>query len=174
MAGWASGDNMQIAEYWYKDRTPATLYLLNDGTTTFDKPTAPELVIRERKSEKCAVKCASCPALKCWNMLTGLADIFRSSASTAREDMVDGKRILRGIVRHAKDPQRMYNYWRTIDTETKRWHRKRRSWSRQNRLMDWTISGPMRCPGTCHIFRTTRTRQPPCRSASMPVCRTRL
>ena len=43
--------------------------------------------------------------------------------------MVDGKRILRGIVRHAKDPQRMYNYWRTIDTETKALGtRKRRSW----------------------------------------------
>ena len=45
-AGWASGDNMQIAEYWYKERAPATLYLLNDGKATLDMPTAPELVIR--------------------------------------------------------------------------------------------------------------------------------
>ena len=32
---------------------------------------------------------------------------------------MDGKRTLRGLVRFAKDPQRMYNYWRTIDTEQK-------------------------------------------------------
>ena len=36
-----------------------------------------------------------------------------------KEDLVDGKRTLRGLVRFAKDPQRMYNYWRTIDTGTK-------------------------------------------------------
>ncbi|HNA22851.1 MAG TPA: portal protein, partial [Agitococcus sp.] len=36
-----------------------------------------------------------------------------------KEDLVDGKRTLRGLVRFAKDPQRMYNYWRTIDTEQK-------------------------------------------------------
>lgn len=31
---------------------------------------------------------------------------------------IGGKRILEGIVRHAKDPQRMYNYWSTAITET--------------------------------------------------------
>lgn len=30
---------------------------------------------------------------------------------------VDGKRIFRGIVRNAKDPQRMYNYWVSAETE---------------------------------------------------------
>ena len=31
---------------------------------------------------------------------------------------IDGRRVLEGIVRHAKDPQRMYNYWATSETET--------------------------------------------------------
>lgn len=31
---------------------------------------------------------------------------------------VDGKRILEGVVRNAKDPQRMYNFWATAITET--------------------------------------------------------
>jgi hypothetical protein len=30
---------------------------------------------------------------------------------------VDGRRRLRGLVRDAKDPQRMFNYWRTTSTE---------------------------------------------------------
>jgi len=118
-AGWASGDNMQIAEYWYKERTPATLYLLNDGTTTFDKPTAPELVIRERKSEKCDVKMCIMSGAEVLEQADWAGRYIPIIGVNGKEDMVDGKRILRGIVRHAKDPQRMYNYWRTIDTETK-------------------------------------------------------
>lgn len=118
-AGWSTGDQLQIAEYWYKDRTPATLYLMADGTTTTEKPTAPEMVIRERKTEIVTVKMC---------ILSGSAVLERADWAgkyipiigvNGKEDMVDGKRILRGIVRHAKDPQRMYNYWRTIDTETK-------------------------------------------------------
>ncbi len=118
-AGWASGDNMQIAEYWYKERTPATLYLLNDGTATFDRPTAPELVIRERKSEKCVVKMCIMSGAEVLEQAEWAGRYIPIVGVNGKEDMVDGKRILRGIVRHAKDPQRMYNYWRTIDTETK-------------------------------------------------------
>jgi len=118
-AGWASGDTMQIAEYWYKERTPATLYLLNDGTATFDKPTAPELVIRERKSEKCAIKMCIMSGAEVLEQADWAGKYIPIVGVNGKEDMVDGKRILRGIVRHAKDPQRMYNYWRTIDTETK-------------------------------------------------------
>jgi hypothetical protein len=110
---------MQIAEYWYKERTPATLYLLNDGTATFDKPTAPELVIRERKSEKCAVKMCIMSGAEVLEQAEWAGRYIPIVGVNGKEDMVDGKRILRGIVRHAKDPQRMYNYWRTIDTETK-------------------------------------------------------
>ncbi len=118
-AGWSSGDNMQIAEYWYKERTPATLYLLNDGTATFDKPTAPELVIRERKSEKCAVKMCIMSGAEVLEQADWAGRYIPIVGVNGKEDIVDSKRILRGIVRHAKDPQRMYNYWRTIDTETK-------------------------------------------------------
>ena len=118
-AGWSSGDTMQIAEYWYKERTPATLYLLNDGTATFDKPTAPELVIRERKSEKCVVKMCIMSGAEVLEQADWAGRYIPIVGVNGKEDMVDGKRILRGIVRHAKDPQRMYNYWRTIDTETK-------------------------------------------------------
>ncbi len=117
-AGWSSGDNMQIAEYWYKERTPATLYLLNDGTATFDRPTAPELV-RERKSEKCVVKMCIMSGAEVLEQAEWAGRYIPIVGVNGKEDMVDGKRILRGIVRHAKDPQRMYNYWRTIDTETK-------------------------------------------------------
>jgi hypothetical protein len=34
------------------------------------------------------------------------------------ELIVDGKRVFEGIIRHAKDPQKMYNYWATCETES--------------------------------------------------------
>lgn len=34
------------------------------------------------------------------------------------ELIVDGKRVLEGLIRHARDPQRMYNFWTTAITET--------------------------------------------------------
>ena len=51
-----------------------------------------------------------------------------------KEDLVDGKRTLRGLVRFAKDPQRMYNYWRTIDTEQKALAPKALFWLLLNRF----------------------------------------
>lgn len=117
--GWTNGDMMQIAEYWYKERTPVTLYLLADGTVTDQKPTAPEMVLRERKSEKCVVKMCILSGAEILQSADWAGKYLPIVGVNGKEDLVDGKRILRGIVRHAKDPQRMYNYWRTIDTETK-------------------------------------------------------
>ena len=118
-SGWTNGDMMQIAEYWYKERTPVTLYLLADGTVTDQKPTAPEMVLRERKSEKCVVKMCILSGAEILESADWAGKYLPIVGVNGKEDLVDGKRILRGIVRHAKDPQRMYNYWRTIDTETK-------------------------------------------------------
>ena len=117
--GWTNGDMMQIAEYWYKERTPVTLYLLADGTVTDQKPTAPEMVLRERKSEKCVVKMCILSGAAILESADWAGKYLPIVGVNGKEDLVDGKRVLRGIVRHAKDPQRMYNYWRTIDTETK-------------------------------------------------------
>ena len=117
--GWTNGDMMQIAEYWHKERTPVTLYLLADGTVTDQKPTAPEMVLRERKSEKCVVKMCILSGAEILQSADWAGKYLPIVGVNGKEDLVDGKRILRGIVRHAKDPQRMYNYWRTIDTETK-------------------------------------------------------
>ena len=117
--GWAAGDMMQIAEYWYKERTPVTLYLLADGTVTDQKPTAPEMVLRERKSERCVVKMCILSGAEILESADWAGKYLPIVGVNGKEDLIDGKRVLRGIVRHAKDPQRMYNYWRTIDTETK-------------------------------------------------------
>ncbi len=121
--GWSSGDNVQVAEYWYKEYTPFTLYLLSDGSVSEDKDAAEGLgiqIVAQREAKKVKV---------CMHILSG-AEILESKEDydgvylpivgvQGKESLVDGKRTLRGITRFAKDPQRMYNYWRTLDTEAK-------------------------------------------------------
>ncbi|MBK7550119.1 MAG: hypothetical protein IPI20_21130 [Rhodoferax sp.] len=119
--GWSSGDNVQVAEYWYKEHTPFTLYLLSDGSVSEDKDAAEAMgLVAQREAKKVKV---------CMHILSG-AEILESKEDydgvylpivgvQGKESLVDGKRTLRGITRFAKDPQRMYNYWRTLDTEAK-------------------------------------------------------
>ena len=119
--GWSSGDNVQVAEYWYKEYTPFTLYLLSDGSVSEDKDAAEAMgLVAQREAKKVKV---------CMHIRSG-AEILESKEDydgvylpivgvQGKESLVDGKRTLRGITRFAKDPQRMYNYWRTLDTEAK-------------------------------------------------------
>ena len=119
--GWSSGDNVQVAEYWYKEYTPFTLYLLSDGSVSEDKDAAEAMgLVAQREAKKVKV---------CMHILSG-SEILESKEDydgvylpivgvQGKESLVDGKRTLRGITRFAKDPQRMYNYWRTLDTEAK-------------------------------------------------------
>jgi len=121
--GWVKGDSIQVAEYWYKKYTTATLYLLEDGSVSEDKAAAEGLglgIVAQREVKKVKV---------CMHILSG-AEILESKDDydgiylpivgvQGKESLVDGKRTLRGITRFAKDPQRMYNYWRTLDTEAK-------------------------------------------------------
>ncbi len=121
--GWVKGNSIQVAEYWYKKYTPVTLYLLSDGTVADDKTAAEAMglqVVATREAKKVRV---------CMHILSG-SEILESKDDydgvylpivgvQGKESLVDGKRTLRGITRFAKDPQRMYNYWRTLDTEAK-------------------------------------------------------
>jgi hypothetical protein len=119
--GWVKGDSIQVAEYWYKKYTPTTIYLLHDGTVTEDKASAEAMgLVAQREVKKVKV---------CMHILSG-SEILESKDDydgvylpivgvQGKESLVDGKRTLRGITRFAKDPQRMYNYWRTLDTEAK-------------------------------------------------------
>jgi hypothetical protein len=120
---WCDDDQVIIAEHWYKVEEKATLYAVQDaeGNTqvTLEKPQQGFNVVNQRETTITKIKMC---------MISG-AGILETSdwagkhlpivGVNGKEDLVDGKRTLRGLVRFAKDPQRMYNYWRTIDTEQK-------------------------------------------------------
>ena len=116
-------DQVIVAEHYYKIDEKATLYAVQDeeGNTqvTLEKPLFGFNIVNQRETTITKIKMC---------MISGAGVLEESDWAgkylpivgvNGKEDLVDGKRTLRGLVRFAKDPQRMYNYWRTIDTEQK-------------------------------------------------------
>lgn len=125
LQGWYDDDLVRVAEYWRVEHEKRKLLLLSNGATVyadeFDQALAAEMqitVARERE--------VMCPKVMQY-MMTGQefagepskwAGSFIPIVPVLGEEInIEGKRYLMGLIRHAKDPQRMFNYWRTASTE---------------------------------------------------------
>jgi len=123
---WITKEDIRVAEYWYTVREPATLYQLSDGSTRFAEgkdffdriERAGLFVVNERKSIKRTIK---------WKKLTATAVLEERDwpgyyipivPVYGRHVVIGDKRKKFGMVRHAKDAQRMYNFWVTSMTES--------------------------------------------------------
>jgi hypothetical protein len=123
---WITKEDIRIAEYFYVHRESATLYQLSNGTSTFAEgkdfrarlEAAGIQILDERKSFKRTIK---------WKKLTAIEVIEeRDWPGTyipvvpvyGRHVVIGDKRHKFGMVRHAKDAQRMYNFWQTTITES--------------------------------------------------------
>lgn len=115
--GWVTKDTVRIAEYYLKVPVKKTLYLLADGSTV-DKVSDTDVVVRTRKMDSFKIM---------WYLISG-DDILEEQVWPGKrfipvipvwgkELNVGGKRYVRGMIRNAKDSQRMYNYWQSCDTE---------------------------------------------------------
>jgi Phage P22-like portal protein len=121
--GWVSKSTVKIAEYFYRDFKKSTIFQLSTGEV-FEKSKMPEFfpegvsIVGERET--------MIPVIY-WCKLNGI-EILQKTEWPGKwipiipvygdELHVNGKRIFEGIVRHAKDSQRMYNYWASTETET--------------------------------------------------------
>ena len=123
---WITKEDIRLAEYFYVHRESATLYQLSNGTSTFAEgkdfrsrlDAAGIQIVGERKSFKRTIK---------WKKLTAMEVIEeRDWPGTyipvvpvyGRHVVIGDKRHKFGMVRHAKDAQRMYNFWQTTITES--------------------------------------------------------
>jgi hypothetical protein len=120
---WLDSDQVIVAEHWYKVEEKATLYAVQDaeGNTqvTLDKPEQGFNVVNQRETTITKIKMCMISGAGILETSDWAGKYLPIVGVNGKEDLVDGKRTLRGLVRFAKDPQRMYNYWRTIDTEQK-------------------------------------------------------
>lgn len=121
--GWLDASECRVAEYFYREATVSKIVQLSDGSVVRKKdlPAAlPEgvTVLKERNTEEFAVK---------WIKMNGQEMLEETDwpgkwipiiPVLGDELDVDGERVIEGIVRQAKDPQRQYNFMSSATTET--------------------------------------------------------
>jgi portal protein len=138
---WMTDKEIRIAEYYYIEKKADQILFLESGDSIFKseydekyteqanvtaqeiaqglEPTnPPPQVVKSRKGYKSIVK---------WCKLT-MGEVLEETIIPGEfipiipvhgiETQVDGQRYLRGIIRGAKDPQRLYNYNRSVMAES--------------------------------------------------------
>ena len=123
---WKSGQSVRIAEYYYFETKDEKLFkLVNgkgkfesdlNGTEAFDLDDNNEPI--SRMSERRQLKWCK---INCERILEGPIDVpcqwIPVIFMSGEEFNIDGERIMCGMVRYARDPQRLYNYWNSAMTE---------------------------------------------------------
>jgi len=123
---WLQDESVLVAEWWTREEVARKIVRLSDGTivdlerfkAAQDAFAAIGLqVVAERETRSWKVT---------QRLLTG-AEILEENEWAGKyipiipvygdEVNLEGKRFFRSLVRDAKDPQRMFNYWRTTSTE---------------------------------------------------------
>jgi hypothetical protein len=99
---WLIGDRIRVAEYWTVETTK-TDKILDNG--------------RKRKVETRKVKCYIITGLEVLDSFEWAGKYLPFVPVLGEEVDINGKVDLRGMVRGAKDPQRMFNYWKSATTE---------------------------------------------------------
>jgi hypothetical protein len=125
-AEWVTKEDIRLAEYWHIERVKATLVLLSDGTRVYkdELPSAEMMaasgitIMDERPSYRKKVKWCKLTAMEVLEEREWPGKYIPIIPCYGAQVVVEGKRKKYGLVRFAKDPQRMFNFWRTALTES--------------------------------------------------------
>ena len=123
---WVTKNDIRIAEYFYTRIVSTHLVLLSDGTTVYEDelPDAEVLdvagiyEVSKRKTFKKSIKWCKLTAMEVLEEGTWAGKYIPIVPTYGQQCVVDNKRKKFGLVRMAKDPQRMYNFWQTSMTES--------------------------------------------------------
>lgn len=142
---WLEEDMILLAEYWVKEPKKKKLYLLSDGRTVeaeewtkisdeleeesdrylemsqsvpISAPPAPITISGEREVDSHQVMQYLIGGDKIIDRTKWAGKRIPIIKVPGKEIVVDDRTYSRGVIRFAKDPQRMYNYFRTAATET--------------------------------------------------------
>lgn len=129
---WIDGENIMIAEWWHREEIKKKILKLSDGRIVDERSfikmedgfSQRDLAVamgiqvvgdRETRSYKVTQRIMNGVEVLEQNDWPG---IYIPIIPVYGEDInVEGKRYLRSLIRDAKDPQSMFNYWRTASTE---------------------------------------------------------
>ncbi|THD80625.1 MAG: hypothetical protein E7812_07805 [Phenylobacterium sp.] len=124
---WIEGDQVMVCEYWRREACQRQIVALSDGqvveVAVYEAQKAmfdalgvsvvgrPRPVASHRVTQKIVTGAEVLERIEWAGKFIPIVPVY------GEELHVDGRRRLRSLVRDAKDPQRMFNYWRTTTTE---------------------------------------------------------
>lgn len=124
MAMWLTEDRVRIAEYFYIARQRATLNLYPDNVTAFDGTALDKQLtamfgkpLRSRTMDRKKVMWAKTNGAEVLEEREWAGKHIPVVRVVGNEFEVDGRLFVSGLVRNAKDAQRMYNYWVSQEAE---------------------------------------------------------
>jgi hypothetical protein len=124
LAMWVSQETVRIAEYFYIDTRKAKLNLYPDNITAFEGTpedrrlkTAYGKPLRSRESDRRKVMWIKTNGYEVLEEREWAGKYIPVIRVVGNEFEVDGQIYISGLVRNAKDAQRMYNYWVSQEAE---------------------------------------------------------
>ena len=124
ISNWLNEDTIRVADYYYIDHTPATLNLYPGNVTAFSgTPQDKQLQAvygkpkKSRQADRVKVKYCKINGYEILEEREWAGKWIPVIRVVGNEFEVDGRLYVSGLVRNAKDAQRMYNYWVSQEAE---------------------------------------------------------
>jgi hypothetical protein len=129
---WQDGDRVRVAEYWYKVPKKRRLVVMVDGSTRdltdVPKDALPFLEAQIQRGEDGRLLERQVDGHEVLMCIVSGSQVLEGPyrfpvpmipvVPVVGEETVIGDRVVRtSLIRHAKDPQRLYNYWRSSAAE---------------------------------------------------------
>lgn len=114
---WRTSEFTTIAEYYYFEDEVFTLYQTADGQVYKDQLPAGQKSVNSRVVKGKKVSVSKISGTKILEQSDTVFAYIPVIPVVGKSLVVDGITYYRGLVRHAKDAQRMYNYSRSADIE---------------------------------------------------------
>ena len=108
---WRTGNKVTVAEYFWKEYQPSTIYLMKDGSVVRDPKRPPRGFLQKRDTTKTVINWAKISGDDVLEGPQAIPGRFLPVIAVMGEELYTGERIYRSsVIRHAKDQQRIYNY----------------------------------------------------------------
>ena len=124
LSQWLTEDTIRVADYYYLDYDRATLNLYPGNVTAFEgTPEDKQLKAiygkpkRSRESDRVKIKYCKINGYEILEERDWAGKYIPVVRIVGNEFEVDGRLYVSGLVRNAKDAQRMYNYWVSQEAE---------------------------------------------------------
>ena len=124
ISNWLNEDTIRIADYYYIDYDPATLNLYPGNQTAFAGTAEDKALkayfgkpIKSRESDRQKVRYCKINGYEILEQREWVGKYIPVVRIVGNEFEVDGRLYVSGLVRNAKDAQRMYNYWVSQEAE---------------------------------------------------------